>query len=122
MQQTTFVRASAFREVGGFNVGNSTCWDAELILDLSLAGMRTQVVDDYWGVFTIHPGSISGSGRLEETYRADCARLFERVMGRAPDGRDRFRFAAARLQRWMSDPRIVLWGLADRLGAGQVIP
>lgn len=122
MQQATFVRSPAFREVGGFNARNSTCWDAELILDLSLTGMRTRVADDYWGVFTIHPESISGSGRLEETYRRDCARLFERVMGRAPEGRDRFRFAAARLQRWISDPRIVLWRVADQIGGGQVIP
>ena len=40
LQQSTFYRADAFRSVGGFNVANTTSWDAELLLEMSLRDMQ----------------------------------------------------------------------------------
>lgn len=68
-QQATFIRSDAFWNVVGFNVENRTMWDAEFMLDLSLAGRRIERVNAFWGLFTIHEQSIRGSGRLEARVR-----------------------------------------------------
>ncbi|MGA8595116.1 MAG: glycosyltransferase, partial [Bryobacteraceae bacterium] len=43
-QQGTFFRRSTFERTDGFNLENRTCWDAELIVDMSLAGARVKPV------------------------------------------------------------------------------
>ena len=82
MQQSTFFRRQAFLDAGGFNVENRTCWDGELMVDMALAGMRFHVENSFWAIFTLHPGGISGSGRLIERYRRDEQRLFHKITGR----------------------------------------
>lgn len=82
IQQSTFCTREAFVEVGGFNVENRTCWDGELMVDLGLLNKKFKVVDRYWSAFTIHPGGISGSGRLMEQYFKDEERLFRKITGR----------------------------------------
>ena len=111
MQQSTFIRASAFRATAGFNVENRTSWDAELLLDMALAGARVRIVEGDWSLFTLHADSITGTGRLSEAYLADRRRCFRRVAGRNPRPSDRVSFALARLWRWLADPR----GLWERV-------
>jgi glycosyltransferase involved in cell wall biosynthesis len=89
IQQAAFVRTGALKAIGGFNVENRTCWDGEAFLDIALAGGRFRRVWDTWGLFRIHRGSISGSGRLNEQYREDCERLFVKVFRRPSTARDR---------------------------------
>lgn len=89
LQQATFYRAEAFRAVGGFNRTNTTCWDSEILLDMALAGRQVQRFDDYVGAFTIHPDSITGSGRLYGEYKRDRARMFNKATGRPETGFDR---------------------------------
>lgn len=89
-QQGTFFPAEFFRAVGGFNPENRTCWDGELFRDFLAAGFEHRLIDQPLAVFRLHEGSISGSGRLEEAYRADCMRLFEKAMGRPMAFRDTF--------------------------------
>ena len=120
MQQSTFFRASAFNATRGFNVENRTSWDAELLLDMGLAGARVRLVEGYWSLFTIHADSISGSHRLYEEYLADCRRYFRRVMGREHRRTDRVCFALAYLSRWLLDPRGLWERLKDRLAAAPV--
>lgn len=86
IQQATFIKASAFRNAGGFNILNKTCWDGELLLDIAIKGGKFRRVWDVWGLFRIHGGSITGSGRLHQAYLADQRRLFEKARGR-PVGR-----------------------------------
>lgn len=113
MHQATFVRRDACLAVGGFNTANRTSWDAELLLDLALAGYPLRRVSGMWGVFTIHPSSISGSGRLLSEYDLDRRRLFEKVFGRAPASDDRWAFTRARIEKWLRDPEYLLWRAVD---------
>lgn len=88
-QQAAFWRKEAFRRVGGFNIANRTCWDAELWVDLALAGARFQRIPRIWACFRHHPASISGSGRLATLYLEDRERIFRKVFGRKPSWFDR---------------------------------
>lgn len=111
-QQGTFFKSRWFREVGGFRVDNRTCWDAELFLDMALAGARFTTIGADVANFRLHEASITGSGRLNQPYRRDIARLFEKVMGRRPLPHDKVLAAAARLLKWLADPVYVSRRLA----------
>ena len=115
MQQSTFFRASAFHATHGFNVGNRTSWDAELLLDMVLAGARVRVVKGYWSLFTIHPGSISGSQRRAEESTANHERYFRKVMKRERQPMDRIGAWLARTRRWLEDPVGTWLRLCDNL-------
>ncbi len=108
MQQSTFFRRRAFERVGGFNATNRTSWDGELLLEMSLAGSRFVVVDDYWSIFRIYPTSISGSQTLIEESRKNWDRYFERVIGRPPRPSDRVLRLWARIEKRLRDP-VGLW-------------
>ncbi|WP_420426274.1 glycosyltransferase family 2 protein [Algiphilus sp.] len=113
-QQSTFIRASAFWNVGGFNVHNNCGWDAELLLDLVVAGEKVEIVDDYLAIFKIHATSISGSARLLADHRENCKRYFVRVMGRAPTRLDNLRRVFYKIKKWQRDPRGFFYKLQDR--------
>lgn len=81
-QQGTFFSCDLFRRVGGFNPKNSTCWDMELFLRFLLAGERHLLINEKLGVFTIHPGSITGSNRFKKAYQEDRKRIFIETTGR----------------------------------------
>lgn len=83
LQQSTFFRAAAFRQSGGFNIENRTCWDGELFVTMVSRGARAGYIDADLAGFRIHPNSISGSGSLNTQYHADARRIFRQVRGRA---------------------------------------
>src|SRR5262249_22996952 len=60
MQPATFIRRRAYDRIRGFNEANRTCWDAELIADLALAGASVCRLPCPLAVSRIHPGSITG--------------------------------------------------------------
>jgi glycosyltransferase involved in cell wall biosynthesis len=113
VQPSTYVRRSALVEVGGFNVANRTCWDAELLVDLALAGKRIARADGYWSTFTLHSGSISGSGRLESDYRRDFDRLFEKVVHRPRRRADALVGTLMHVARWVTEPTAAAWRVLD---------
>jgi glycosyltransferase involved in cell wall biosynthesis len=121
MHQSTFVRLDAFRDVGGFNSENRTSWDGELLADLALAGHELVRVRGLWGVFTLHPGSISMSSTLDEQYVRDRERLFAKVAGRPPRLRDWVHFIPARTMKWLADPPYLAWRLADAVRPPRVM-
>jgi glycosyltransferase involved in cell wall biosynthesis len=82
LQQATFFTADAFRATAGFNLQNRTCWDGELLVDLSLQGARFAHVESFIGGFRVYPASITGSGRLRDRYREDQRRIFIKLRGR----------------------------------------
>jgi glycosyltransferase involved in cell wall biosynthesis len=84
LQQSTFFQREAFDRTAGFNTSNATCWDAELLVDLALAGARLRHVRADWSAFRLHAGGISGSRRLEKQFREDLVRMRARAMGREP--------------------------------------
>lgn len=105
LQQSTFYRREAFRAVRGFNVQNRTSWDAELLLEMAMAGIPLVHVAGYWSVFRIHNQSITGSQRLAEESRATHARYFQRVMGRERRRSDRWLAMAVKACSHLLEPR-----------------
>ena len=61
LQQSTFFRRRAWELTSGFNTGNRTCWDAELFVDMSLAGVKFESVRTVLGCFRQHEDAISSS-------------------------------------------------------------
>lgn len=103
-QQGTFFRAPYFTKVGGFNAANGTCWDGELFLDMAIAGAKFATIGDDLAHFRLHEGGITGSGRLEEKYRKDTARLFTKATGRRRNSFDALQDIAARVGKGLIDP------------------
>jgi hypothetical protein len=114
LQQSTFFRANAFRDVSSFNVENRTCWDYELLFDFAASGKKFQHVPRYWSAFRMHSSSISGSGRLVQQYYRDYERIVEPATAHygwmLPAAK-----AAARLEKHLISPRTALLRLWDRV-------
>lgn len=104
MQQSTFFRRAAFTAVNGFVVENKTSWDGELLLEMSLAGMRFAVAHEYWSIFRIHGESISGSQRMADESRRNWDRYFERYFKRPPARGDWPLKLWARIEKRICDP------------------
>jgi len=117
-QQGTFFKADYFRKAGGFNRDNRTCWDGELFLDMVLKGARFMTIGNDLASFRLHDASITGSGRLEQNYRIDTARLFEKALGRKQVQRDIFSAPLARCAKWFAEPAYLPRRLA-RLSFGR---
>lgn len=115
VQQSTFFRREVFERVAGFNTANETCWDAELVMDMALAGAHVRKVDRYWGAFRYHENSISVSGRLRDKYVLDQARLMAKGLGREPRQRDHWLARVGRVEKWFRHPTTVVVSLGDRL-------
>lgn len=113
LQQSTFFRRSAFEKAGGFNIDNRTSWDGELLLKMALQGARIRVIPEYLSCFTIHDGSITGSGATLAESRRNHERYFEMVMGRKRTQWDRPLASLARAQKYLADPLNVLTRLLD---------
>jgi glycosyltransferase involved in cell wall biosynthesis len=101
-QPATFFPATAYKEAGGFNISNTTCWDYELFLRFLLVGFRHEVLSQNLAVFRLHEGSISGSGRLTERYLKDLDKIFIQVCGRPRSTSDRLLTYFLRMKREIS--------------------
>ena len=84
-QQGTFFPASMFRQVGGFNPENRTCWDGELFAQFLFHGFNHYLINDYLAVFRLYPLSITGSGRFKTQCKRDKREIFYSVMNRYPN-------------------------------------
>ena len=102
LQQSTFIRAQAFRRAGGFKVTNKTCWDGELLVDLGQTGSRFLHQARLWGAFRLYGGSITGSGRLHEMRLRQREDIFRRNFGRDYDKRDLILNLAGRIGNKLS--------------------
>lgn len=120
MQQATFFRRRAFRDVGGFNRDNRTCWDFELCVDFALRGKRLVRVNDYLGLFRIHAGSISGSGRADDLWRRDMRRIAQKITGRRTSPVRPVLRMMARFEKWARDPISFFVRLGDALAGRRV--
>lgn len=81
LQQSTFFRAEAYHRSPKFNLENRTCWDGELFVKIADQGARIGYIHADLAGFRIHDDSISGSGRMNEQYRADSRRIFRELRG-----------------------------------------
>jgi glycosyltransferase involved in cell wall biosynthesis len=114
MQQSSFFRRQAFEKTGGFNESNRTSWDAELFVDLALNGGRFAMVDDYWSLYAIYPGSITSSVKHNQQYEADRARMFQAITGREQDRTNKIFFYLARIEKWVRNPLVPLHRIIDK--------
>jgi glycosyltransferase involved in cell wall biosynthesis len=76
-QPSIFFRKSKIMESGiVFNELNKTCWDAEFVFDILKSGnTKFKRLPIYFGVFRLHPNSISGSQRNLTLYNRDITRI-----------------------------------------------
>lgn len=114
-QPATFFRRAAYKLVNGFNKDNNTSWDAELLVDMALAGQKLQLINEYWSIFAIYESSISGSQRLKAVSIKNRSRLFQKIIGRSPNHLDKYRIMRARLAKWLLNPKGILWRLYERI-------
>lgn len=114
-QQGHFFRRSAFAAAGGFNTANRTSWDAELLIDMGLAGVRFRNVPERLGCFRLYGDTITGSGRMAEETQRDVRRLKAKALGRAPNVRDSLVAPLYLLGRRLADPLATLDGVRARL-------
>lgn len=70
IQPATFIRSTAFNRAGGFNTGNKSNWDGELVVDMFLGNCRFHIVDKMWGGYRLHEQSITATGRTLELIKA----------------------------------------------------
>lgn len=77
-QPGSLLRMSCIEEVGGFNSHNRTSWDHEMFVDVAARGARFMHSPGFSAAFRIHGESITGSNRLQQTYRRDMKRIAER--------------------------------------------
>jgi glycosyltransferase involved in cell wall biosynthesis len=118
MQQSTFLRRQAFEKVGGFNEENRTSWDGELLLDLAVTGGCFAMVEDYWSIFAIYPGSITASVKYNQQYQADRARMFQAITGREYRRTNKVLFSLARIEKWLRNPMVPLYRILDKSFGG----
>ena len=122
VQQGNFFRQAAFAAAGGFNAANRTCWDAELLIDMALAGARIVNVPDRLGDFRLYGETITASGKFAAAIRLDVARIRAKALGREPQFRDRWSRASRWVSRRLADPAATLDGLRARLQYPQRMP
>jgi glycosyltransferase involved in cell wall biosynthesis len=60
VQQGMFFSMEAFRDIGGFNTENRSCWDTELLFDFAMAGKKFAIGREWIGAFRFYDGSLSG--------------------------------------------------------------
>ncbi len=118
MQQSTFFRRQAFEKAGGFNENNRISWDGELLVDLARTGSQFALIDEYWSVFAIYPGSISSSVKRNQLFKSNQARLFQCITRREYDRTSKVLFSMARVEKWLRNPRIPFYRIVDKFFSG----
>ena len=89
-QPSTFFSRDLFKNTGGFNCNNRTCWDYEFFLDLlAKNNIQHHIFDEAIAVFRLHSSSITGSGRLNEILKSDLDRLFKKYKKRNYNNMDK---------------------------------
>lgn len=105
IQPSTFFRAAAFCNAGGFNTENRSTWDAELMVDMFLSGAKIEVVPYFLSTYRLHETSITSSGKLEEQMKLSRRMRFQKLMGREPHAGDRLMTQILRATRIVTRPR-----------------
>jgi glycosyltransferase involved in cell wall biosynthesis len=122
MQQSSFFRRHAFEKAGGFNEKNRTSWDAELLMDMALNGNRFEMVDDFWSLYAIYPGSITASVKYNQQYQADHARMFQTITGREYARTNKIFFYLARIEKLLRNPLVPVHRIIDKSRVGTRMP
>jgi len=89
VQQSTLWTKDIYNKVGGFNLDNKTCWDAEFWIDILLKNGIFKKIHEPLSCFRHHNDSISCSEATNEQYEKDWERLFFRIMNRKMNSIDK---------------------------------
>lgn len=116
MQPSTYIKAEAFRKVGGFNIENRSNWDGELFVDLMLSGAKLKIIDQFMSGYRLHSQSITGAGGDEVRMREYTRRVFRKMMGRDMVPTDKYARLGWFLYRQLRNPA----GFFERLLRGPV--
>lgn len=116
MQPSTIFRSSAFLRAGGFNSQNRSNWDGELWLDMSLAGSKFAVLEQFVSLYRIHAGSITGSERATALINAHSRAMFRKVFRREIRFYDWPLVVFAKIMRHIRNPR----GFVERALYGRI--
>lgn len=127
VQQSLFFRRDVFERVGGFNVHNSTCWDAEFLMDALLAGSQVHLYRRIWGAFRTHSKSLTsslhsaspGSSDLKMRTAADWDRIYRKYAAAGRDASFPIRRAVLQGLVGMARPAIVVDYARRKIGAGR---
>lgn len=87
VQQGMSFRLDRFREVGGFNTANRTCWDYELLCRMLASGARAVPIKERLGAFRMSGDNISsgvGGDAHARRFREDKARIYQEFTGAKP--------------------------------------
>jgi len=122
-QQGMIIRRELFEKVGGFNPGNRTCWDHELLVDMVRTGARPVISPERVAAFRMHSTNISSGffgPEINQKFIADLARIHEKLCPGEKHlaGRD-LRFLA-RCEKYLRTPEIIPYILHDRLLRGKI--
>lgn len=116
IQQGMSFRMAKFREAGGFNPANRTCWDYELLVELALGGAKMTTEHQRIGAFRLYGESLSGgaAGQAhEDRYLADLIRIHERL-GAEPFQREWLADSLSmRLRNFSANPAVALHRLSE---------
>lgn len=122
-QQGWFFTAGLYDMTKGFNLQNSTSWDAELVGDLLLNSPKIKRVNFPTACFRLYEESITGSGqginRLDENgeniYLKDGQRIFEKIVGK-PNFRANFLIVfVLKVLKYVLDPVFIFYTLKINL-------
>jgi glycosyltransferase involved in cell wall biosynthesis len=75
VQQATFYRHKAIKQVGGFNTFNRVNWDGELWADIAQSGGKFHRVHSFLAGFRSHPNSISNSVKYRQALKREQDRI-----------------------------------------------
>lgn len=110
VQQGISFRMEAFRAVGGFRVENRSCWDTELLFDLSLAQKSFELQRERLGAFRLYDASLTG-GVAGHAHQQRLLEDFARMAARLPPNRRPLPPRLARVAKHARNP----FFLAERL-------
>jgi len=77
-QQASCAKSHIFKDIGGFESDNRSCWDGEFFVDAAIMGAKFKRISGVIAKFRVHNSSISGTNKHEEFRKKDHARIKEK--------------------------------------------
>lgn len=114
-QQATFIRASIFKEIGGFNEDNRVSWDGELLVDISLKGGQFYQLSDFLAFFRIYDSSITGQVLGNDHFAKKYEQMHDVICNRVSYPFKKRSYLYQLLIRFITDPLIYFFRIKDKL-------
>lgn len=116
MQPSTFFRQECYARTAGFNVDNRFDWDAEMFVDLKLAGARFIRINEFLSGYRIYPSTVTAQRKMRLIVEPRARLLLEQKRHRRWKWYDHPRRWAYLAWKYLREPR---W-IRERLFRGKV--